>query len=191
MATDDADPKGTAAVREPSVSVVIPSLEGDPRTLSSIPEGVEVEVVTGERRSIARNLGSSRSEGEIIVFCDDDIAFEEAFFWKQIERTPRGTITGLEDWDFGLLITRFMIVHRADFDRIGGFDERLNYMEDTEFCLKALRRDVELRGLPRDAVHHEDHPSTGKSRWILARNTAYLALKYPERAPLLLRGMLR
>lgn len=174
-----------------SVSVVVPSLEGDPLTLDSLPEAVEVEVVTGERRSVARNLGAERTGGDVIVFCDDDIAFDEAFFWEQVARTPRGTVTGLEDWDFGLLITRFMVVSRADFDRIGGFDERLNYMEDTEFCLKALRRGLELRALPRDAVDHEDHVSPGKSRWVLARNTAYLALKYPERAPLLLRGMLR
>jgi GT2 family glycosyltransferase len=171
------------------VSVVIPSLEGDPLTLESVPDGVEVEVVVGERRPAARNLGVERTSGDVVVFCDDDIRFSEPFFREQIERTPEGVLTGLEDWDFGWLITRFMVVHRSDFERIGGFDERINYMEDTEFCLKALRNGMELRSVSRDEVYHEPHESVGKSRWVLAKNTLYLSLKYPEHAPTLVRGM--
>jgi len=171
------------------ISVVIPSLEGDPPTLDSVPEGVEAKVVTGKRRSVARNIGVERTNGDIVVFCDDDIRFDEAFFRDQVDATTRGTITGLEDSDFGWLITRFMIVHRADFERVGGFDERLNYMEDTDFCLKALRRGLQLRPLPRDVIDHEEHVSVGKTRWVLARNTLYLSLKYPEHAQAVIRGM--
>lgn len=174
----------------PSVSVVVPSLEGSPKTLESVPDGVETEVVVGKPRSVARNMGARRTTGDVIVFCDDDISFSESFFWEQVTSTPEGTITGLRDWDFGYLITRFMIVHRTDFETIGGFDERLNYMEDTEFCLNALSHGHELRALPRDSVDHEDHDSVGKNRWVLARNTLYLAAKYPARGPHVLRSML-
>lgn len=172
------------------VSVIIPSLRGDPMTAESVPDDVEVEVVVGERRSVARNLGANRTSGDVLVFCDDDIAFDEEFFWGQIDSTPPGTITGLEDWDFGYLITRFMVVHRSDFETLDGFDERLNYMEDTEFCLNALSQDMTLRSLPRDSVFHEEHDSVGKNRLVLLRNTLYLAAKYPGRAPHLLRSML-
>lgn len=171
------------------VSVVIPSLEGDPMTLESVPDTVETEVVVNKPRSVARNLGAERTSGDIIVFCDDDIAFSEEFFWGQIKNTPEGTVTGLEDWDFGYLITRFMIVHRWDFETTGGFDEKFNYMEDTEFCLNALETGLSLRSLPRDSVEHEDHDSVGKNRWVLARNTLHLAARYPNHAPNLLSGM--
>lgn len=173
----------------PSVSVVVPSLHGDPLTLESVPDSVETEVVVGKPRSEARNLGAERTDGDVLVFCDDDIVFDEEFFWEQVEGTERGTITGLEDWDFGWLITRFMVVHRADFERLGGFDEHLNYMEDTEFCLNALSHGMELRSLPRDAVYHEEHESAGKNRLVLLKNTLYLAAKYPRYAPHLLTSM--
>ena len=173
-----------------SVSIVVPSIEGDPKTLDSVPEGLEVEVVTGKPRSVARNLGAERTAGDVIVFCDDDIEFTEPFFWEVVNETDAGTITGLEDWDFGLLITRFMVVHRSDFERIGGFDERYNYMEDTEFCLGALQKGITLRSVPRDNVYHEEHASVGKTRLVLLTNTLKLAAMYPRYAPTLLRGML-
>lgn len=172
------------------VSVVVPSLEGNPMTLESVPDEVETEVVVGEPRSVARNIGAERTSGNVLVFCDDDIAFEEDFFWKQIESTDEGTVTGLEDWDFGYLITRFMVVHRSDFKSLGGFDEQINYMEDTDFSLNALSHGLELRALPRDAVKHKEHDSVGKSRLVLLKNTLYLATKYPCYAPHILKSML-
>jgi GT2 family glycosyltransferase len=172
------------------ISVVIPSLEGDPMTLESIPDGVETEVVVGEPRPVARNLGAERTSGDVLVFCDDDISFEEEFFWKQINATAEGSITGLADWDFGYLITRFMVVHRSDFESLDGFDTRLNYMEDTELCLNAISRGMSLRSLPRDSVYHEEHDSVGKNRAVLVKNTLYLARKYPRYGPHLLKSML-
>ncbi len=124
------------------------------------------------------------------MFCDDDVSFDESFLWKQVEATETGTILGLEDFDFGLLLTRFMIVHRVDFEELGGFDERLNHMEDTEFCLNALSRGKTLNELPRCAVHHEEHESPGQGRWATLRNSAYLAARYPQYGPWLLRELL-
>lgn len=173
-----------------SVSVIIPSLQGDPLTAESIPKGVETIVVTGERRPVARNLGAERASGDILVFCDDDIEFSEDFFWNQIRATDSDVITGLEDYDFGFLITRFMIVHNDDFIQLGGFDERLNYLEDTEFCLNARSHGLELRPLPRDSVQHEEHDSIGKNRWVITRNVLYLSLRYPRYAPRLVGGVL-
>lgn len=172
------------------VSVIIPSLDGEPLTLDSVPDGVETEVVVGKPRSVARNLGAERVSGDVLVFCDDDIAFDEDLFWSQVEKTPSGTVTGLEDWDFGWLITRFMVVNRSDFEMLDGFDERINYMEDTEFCLSAISHGLDLRAIPRDAVYHKEHDSIGKSRLTLLKYTLYLMGKYPRHAPTLASGML-
>lgn len=174
----------------PSTSVVIPTLEGDPRTLDSVPEGVETLVVGEGNRAEARNIGARRASGDVLVFCDDDIAFEESFFWHWVEGTDEGTVAGLRDFDFGLLLTRFLVVHRTDFERLGGFDERLNHMEDTEFCLDALANGLDLVTIPRDAVHHEPHESAGQTRWARLRNTTYLGLRYPRYAARLWLGQL-
>jgi GT2 family glycosyltransferase len=177
-------------MRRPSTSVVIPTLEGDPETLESVPEGVKTVVVSEGNRAEARNIGARRADGNVLVFCDDDVAFAESFFWEWVEGTDEGSVAGLRDFDFGLLLTRFLVVHRADFERLGAFDERLNHMEDTEFCLAALANGLELVTIPRETVHHEPHESAGQTRWARLRNTAYLGLRYPRYAAKLWLGQL-
>lgn len=172
------------------VSVVIPTLQGNPMTLDSVPEGVETAVVQEGSRSEARNAGAGRTSGDVLVFCDDDVVFDETFFWTQVEASEQGTVIGLEDFEFGLLLTRFMVVRRSDFETLGGFDERLNHMEDTEFCLNALSHGMDLDALPRDIVRHEEHESPGQGRWPTLRNTLYLAANYPRYVPLLINGLL-
>lgn len=176
-------------VRE-SVAVVIPTLSDDPLTLESVPDGVETEIVREGNRAEARNLGVERTTGEVVVFCDDDIRFSESFFDNQVESLSRGTVVGLEDFDFGLLLTRFMAVYRADFERLGGFDERLNHMEDTEFCLNAVSNGFTLESIDRDAVYHEEHESVGQGRWPTLKNILRLCLRYPQYSPLLIGGLL-
>lgn len=173
------------------VSVVIPTLAGDPLTLESVPEGVETAVVAEGNRAEARNIGAERTSGEVLVFCDDDIAFEESFFRESLAAVEPGVVVGLADFEFDLLLTRFLAVTRADFERLGGFDPRLNHMEDTEFSLHALASGMELRSIPRDAVHHEDHESAGQGRLPTLKNTLYLCARYPRYAPRLLSGLLR
>lgn len=177
--------------RPDDVAVVIPTLAGDPLTLDSIPEGVETVVVSEGNRAEARNIGAARTTGDILVFCDDDIAFEESFFWKTVGDCDQGTLTGLVDFDFGLLLTRYLVVRRSDFERLGGFDQRLNHMEDTEFCLRAVSADIAIETIPRDAVSHEDHESVGQGRLATLRAVGYLCLRYPRWSPRLLKGLVR
>ena len=176
---------------ERDVSVVIPTAasEREPRTLASVPTGVETVVVSEGNRAAARNIGARRTSGRVLVFCDDDIAFTQSLFREWVESAEPGVVAGLGDFDFGLLLTRFLVVTRADFERLGGFDERLNHMEDTEFCLNALAHGVDLRTIPRETVHHEPHESAGQGRWPTLRNTLYLCARYPRYTPRLLRGL--
>jgi GT2 family glycosyltransferase len=163
------------------ISVIIPTFKGDPLTLESVPDDIETIIVSEGNRSEARNIGVERSNGNILVFCDDDIAFSENFFYKQVCETPLGTLTGLVDFDFDLLLTRFMVINRADFDCLGGFDKHMNHMEDTEFSLQALKAGMGLRYLPQDAVFHKDHEKSGNNFWTRLTYSLYLFGKYPRR----------
>lgn len=177
-------------MKKSQVSVIIPTLEGDPLTLESVPDGVETVVVSEGNRSEARNIGVERSSGDILVFCDDDIIFDESFFWEHVENIQRGTVRGLEDFDFGLLLTRFLVVHRSDFKQLGGFDERLNHMEDTEFSLNALSHEMTIKTIDRDMVTHRDHESVGQGRVAILRGLMYLSIKYPKYSFKIVQGLL-
>jgi GT2 family glycosyltransferase len=172
------------------VSVVIPTLDDDPSTLDSIPDGVETAVVSEGNRAEARNIGAARTSGEVLVFCDDDIVFDESFLSEQIESLEEGVVLGLEDFDFGLLLTRFLAIHRVDFEALDGFDPRLNHMEDTEFSLRARSAGLTVRPIPRTSVEHIDHESIGQSRASMVLGTLYLCLKYPRATPELIWGMI-
>lgn len=173
------------------ISVIIPTLEGDPLTARSVPDSVEMFVVSEGNRAEARNIGAERSSGDILVFCDDDIRFESEFFWRWVNNIEKGTLAGLEDFDFGLLLTRFMVITREDFERLGGFDPSFNHMEDTEFCLNALSSGMDVVSIDRNAVQHEAHPSAGQGQIPTLRNTAILCLRYPRYALRILSGLLQ
>ncbi len=178
-------------MKESQVSVIIPTLEAEPLTLDSIPDSVETVVVSEGNRAEARNIGAERTSGEILVFCDDDIIFEESFFWKQVERVEPGTIIGLEDFDFGLLLTRFLVVTRKDFEHLGGFGERLNHMEDTEFSLNALSNNMTIETINRKYVEHEEHESVGQGTNAILWGTLYLSIRYPRFGPKIIYNILK
>jgi len=172
-----------------SVSVVIPTLKGNPLTLESVPDGVETVVISDGNRSEARNIGAERTSGEILVFCDDDIVFEESFFWEQVNQLNRGTVIGLEDFDFGLLLTRFLLIYREDFERLGGFDETLNHMEDTEFSLSALSNGLAVCTINRNLVTHREHDSVGQRKRDIIKGVIILSARHPRYIPKVVRGV--
>lgn len=160
------------------VAVVIPTLDGADTTLQSVPDGVETYVVSDGTRGEARNIGAYRSDADVLVFCDDDIEFSEHTFWREVGDTPGGVVSGLADYEFGMLLTRFMVIHREDFDRVGGFDSRMQHMEDTEFCIRCQKHRVGLRQIPRTVVEHHDHENDvdnlARAKWLV-----YTIRKHP------------
>jgi GT2 family glycosyltransferase len=174
-----------------SISAVIPTLTDNPKTLESIPKSVsDIAVISEGNRSEARNIGAERTENPILVFMDDDIQFEKDFFWKQIDQTDPGTVTGLEDYTYGLLLTRFLIIHRDDFRRVGGFDANLNHFEDTEFSLRALANGIDINLVDREMVHHFEHESEGKGVIPTIKGMLYIFRKHPRYIPQIMSGNL-
>lgn len=142
-----------------SVSVVIPTLEGNPDTLKCIPDEMETLVISEGNRSEARNKGAREANGDLLLFCDDDISFDKEFLENCLDRKWINgyDVIGLEDYDFGLLLTRFLLIGKGAFVDIGGFDENLDTMEDTDFSLRAIKKGYTLKVLPRDSVRHIEH----------------------------------
>jgi len=161
---------------------VIPS-KGNKRpiTLESVPDEIETCVVSQGNRSEARNIGAEKTTGDVLVFMDDDIRFTEDFLATRVQRITPGQVTGLEDYGLGYLLTRFMIMHRDTFEQIGGFDETLNHMEDTEFCIRAEKAGFPILPLDQRAVTHIPHQNDVTTADRL-KSLLYLTQKHPKQA---------
>jgi GT2 family glycosyltransferase len=171
------------------VEVVVPTISEDVHTLSSIPEDVTVHVRRDPTLNEARNRGVEAATTDRIVIMDDDISFPEEIFWKLVEGIEREKLIGIEDWDFGLVAGRVMAFHRADWQAVGGFDERLgSHMGDTDFALKYEARGYEIERLPRSTFEHVDHERS-ITTWDRLWRSVYLLGKHPRAAPRLIRGL--
>jgi glycosyltransferase involved in cell wall biosynthesis len=114
----------------------------------------------------ARNAGARAASGDVLCFVDADARLHPDTF-AEIGRAldDRRCVAGatgvrLERWSLGLACTYAAIVplvwltgmdtgvvfcRRADYEAVGGFDERLDWAEDVAFLL-ALRRLGRRRG---------------------------------------------
>lgn len=176
------------------VTAVIPTLKqsrSEISTLESIPEGVQVNIQRESPISQARNRGVERADTEYVVELDDDIRFGSDL-WEEVLRTVnRETVIGMEDWDYGLIVTRLIAFHREAWAEVGGFDERLgSHMEDTDFAIKLHDAGYNLQSIPQERIEHVPHENriaTVDRAWRLV----YLCLKHPRYAANLIDGTLR
>lgn len=165
------------------ISVVIPSIKSEILTRESVPDGVETHVVREGSLNEARNEGVLRAENDRILVLDDDITFEESFFWDLVDRIEPGVLVGHPDWDYGLVAGRVMAFHRDDWTELGGFDERLgSHMGDTEFALKYVTNGRRVEQIDDAEVEHEPHERS-VTTWDRVWRTAYLSAKYPRSIP--------
>ena len=128
--------------------------------------GCRVAKVTKRVIAAARNGGAALARGEILTFVDADSRIHPATFNAIEKAVDSGNIvagaTGvrLERWSLGLAVTYAIMVpmvivlrmdtgvvfcRRADFERIGGYNESRLFAEDVQF-LWDLRRLGRTRG---------------------------------------------
>lgn len=173
------------------VTVVIPTLKksrSEISTLGSVPEDVSVNIQRESPISAARNRGVERANTEYVVQLDDDVSFGRELWDEIIETVDRKTVIGMEDWDYGLVVTRVIAFHRDAWADVHGFDDRLgSHMEDTDFAIKLDAHGYDLRSIDQSRIDHFPHENritTADRAWRLA----YLCVKHPRYAPLLIRG---
>lgn len=135
--------------------------------------------------SALRNKGVKKSRGEVLVFIDGDVFLRDT--WGERFRSTLGllegspeTVTGstygirddhgwIEKHWFGPALGRervnyinggHLILRRALFDKIGGFDEALPTGEDYEFCQRGVARGAKIVNDQGLEVVHEGYPKT-------------------------------
>lgn len=125
-------------------------------------------VVPVAKRCIAaaRNGGAGVAQGEILCFVDADMRIDRRTFNAVLDAVGRPDVVGgatgvrLERWSVGIALTYAAVLpiviltgmdtgvvfcRRADFEAVGGYDERRDLAEDVAF-LWALKRLGRSRG---------------------------------------------
>jgi GT2 family glycosyltransferase len=141
-----------------SITFIIATNRDEILTLDSIPEGCAVKLEREGNENEARNRGIRSAGTNYVVLCDDDISFTRDFLDKCLASAGEGVIVGLEDYyPLRWLISRFMLFARADWQRIGGFDESVRHGAETDFCIRAEKLGFKIVRLQRSSVFHFVH----------------------------------
>jgi MoaA/NifB/PqqE/SkfB family radical SAM enzyme len=141
--------------------------DSSPEAPQGLPPGVTL--VRSERRlnpGAARNLGARRAKGPLLLFVDSDVVLTEAAlgFVRGWAKSPSsGPVSGVyEPAASGGVFSRIQdrvlrrrilggapgavlfssshfLVTKADFERVGGFNEELRTYEDVEFSARAAQ----------------------------------------------------
>lgn len=147
-----------------SISVLIPSIKKDIKTLNSVKDcPVSYDLVISKKKGLghARNYAASQAKGKILVFFDDDLNLNPKI-WDIILEVKENTFV-MEFGSSKIPSTRCLVIHRKDFVTIGGFSEDILLSgEDREFCLNAIKKDMKVLRLPKNLICHIKHPIRAK-----------------------------
>ena len=144
-----------------SVEVIVADNRSTDRT-AEIATEAGCRVVTAEIRCIAaaRNAGAAAARGDLLAFVDADSQIHPETFnviAAHLERPDViGGATGVtpERWSLGIALTYAVFVpivfatgvdtglvfcRRADFEEIGGYDEKMRFAEDVKFHFELWR----------------------------------------------------
>ncbi|HMN95751.1 MAG TPA: glycosyltransferase [Phycisphaerales bacterium] len=148
------------ALDEPSEIVVVDDASDDGTARLAVEAGASVVPVDVRQIAAARNLGAASAAGEFLLFVDADTRVDAPILREAVAALRSGAVGGgaLVSWEppvpwwgrvylwlFMLVWRRlghaagcFFFVRRADFDAVGGFDERF-YASEEVWLSKALR----------------------------------------------------
>lgn len=146
--------------------------------------GARVVAQRGGTIGAVRNAGARHARGSLLVFIDADVTLTS--LWRPalgevtrlLDAAPR-TLAGSmcsvpagagwiervwfapqADESLSHLGSAHLIVKRAFFHEIGGFDETLRTGEDYELCMRVLRGGGAMHRLPPTVVEHHGFPKT-------------------------------
>lgn len=189
--------------------------DSSPEAPEGLPPGVTL--VRSERRlnpGAARNLGARRAKGPLILFVDSDVVLTEGAlaFVRGWARSPAGLVSGVYEpapsagafsriqdqvlrrrilgGDPGsvLFSSSHFLVKKADFERVGGFNEELRTYEDVEFSARAAQMGLKASASAElSATHLKPY-----SFWGLVGDyagKAYNAFRVKRRYPGVFRGV--
>jgi glycosyltransferase involved in cell wall biosynthesis len=190
--------------------VVVDAGSGDDTARLAGQAGATVVAAPRRNRSLARNLGVEAARGERIAFTDADCA--PAAGWLEaldaclqssplatgpvrIETSARPNMAERFDalWRYpheryasaGLATSANLGIRREAFEALGGYHDRFHHGEDTDLCMRAGDRGLQLGWCPDAEVAH---PAATGLRAVARRgfehgaSASRLARVYPGRA---------
>ncbi|MBL8269728.1 glycosyltransferase [Steroidobacter sp.] len=176
-----------AAIRNDDAFEVIVVDNGSTDCTANIARDRGANVVSIKRSPVGsgRNAGAKAARGELLAFLDADVIATPQWLAETraiAERDREATITGdiydivehpswIERHWFGASYLRGartylnggnLLISRADFAKVGGFNEQMISGEDVEFCERAAAAAIPIRPNRTLRVLHKGYPSTAR-----------------------------
>ena len=159
---DSVEAAVVASQLQPGNLEIVVADNGSTDATAAIAGGRGCRVVASAPRSIGatRNAGARAARGDVLAFVDADSRIHPATFGEitRLLGSPRvvGGTTGvtMDRWSLGIAATYAVLVplvwltgfdtgvvfcRRADFEAVGGYDERIRFGEDVAFLLALWR----------------------------------------------------
>jgi glycosyltransferase involved in cell wall biosynthesis len=166
LTTIDTARRAFSGGRERVEVIVSDNASTDDTAAIAVARGCRLASSTIRRIGAVRNAGAAVARGAVVAFIDADSAIHPETFNVIAAFMNRPDVVGgttgatMERWSAGIALTYAMVLpvvwatnmdigvvfcRRADFDAVGGYDEKLKFAEDVKFLL-ALRRLGRARG---------------------------------------------